>query len=126
MKAEFYICKKCGNIIEKLNDAGVPVSCCGEHMSLIKPNTTDAANEKHVPVATVDGSKVSVVVGSVEHPMEEKHWIKWIYLETDKGRHRYNLNPGDKPKAVFTIGKDEKPLAVYEFCNLHGVWAAKI
>ncbi|NLM00334.1 MAG: desulfoferrodoxin [Treponema sp.] len=126
MKAEFYICKHCGNIIEKIKDAGVPVSCCGEKMSLLEPNTTDASNEKHLPVVTVNGTKVNVVVSSVEHPMEEKHWIQWIYLETDKGRHRYNLNPSDKPVAVFNIAENEKPLAAYEYCNLHGLWVTKI
>ena len=123
---KFFVCKHCGNMIGLLHDAGVPMMCCGEKMVELVPNTTDAAQEKHVPVATVEGNKVVVNVGSVDHPMAAEHWIQWVYLETDKGGHRKVLNPGEKPHVVFALTEDEKPVAVYEYCNLHGLWVAKI
>ena len=123
---KFFVCKHCGNMIGLLHDAGVPMMCCGEKMVELVPNTTDAAQEKHVPVATVEGNKVVVNVGSVNHPMLDEHWIQWVYLETDKGGHRKVLNPGEKPNVVFALTEEEKPLAVYEYCNLHGLWVAKL
>ena len=123
---KFFVCKHCGNMIGLLHDAGVPMMCCGEKMVELVPNTTDAAQEKHVPVATVEGNKVVVNVGSVDHPMLDEHWIQWVYLETDKGGHRKVLNPGEKPHVVFALTEDEKPVAVYEYCNLHGLWVAKL
>ena len=123
---KFFVCKHCGNMIGLLHDAGVPMMCCGEKMVELVPNTTDAAQEKHVPVATVEGNKVVVNIGSVDHPMLEEHWIQWVYLETDKGGHRKVLNPGEKPNVVFALTEDEKPLAVYEYCNLHGLWVANL
>lgn len=123
---KFFVCKHCGNMIGLLHDAGVPMMCCGEKMVELVPNTTDAAQEKHVPVATVEGNKVVVNIGSVDHPMAAEHWIQWVYLETDKGGHRKVLNPGEKPHVVFALTEDEKPLAVYEYCNLHGLWVAKL
>ena len=123
---KFFVCKHCGNMIGLLHDAGVPMMCCGEKMVELVPNTTDAAQEKHVPVATVEGNKVVVNVGSVDHPMAAEHWIQWVYLETDKGGHRKVLNPGEKPNVVFALTEDEKPVAVYEYCNLHGLWVAKL
>ena len=123
---KFFVCKHCGNMIGLLHDAGVPMMCCGEKMVELVPNTTDAAQEKHVPVATVEGNKVVVNVGSVDHPMAAEHWIQWVYLETDKGGHRKVLNPGEKPHVVFALTEDENPVAVYEYCNLHGLWVAKL
>ena len=123
---KFFVCKHCGNMIGLLHDAGVPMMCCGEKMVELVPNTTDAAQEKHVPVATVEGNKVVVNVGSVDHPMLDEHWIQWVYLETDKGGHRKVLNPGEKPNVVFALKKKKKPLAVYEYCNLHGLWKTEI
>ena len=123
---KFFVCKHCGNMIGLLHDAGVPMMCCGEKMVELVPNTTDAAQEKHVPVATVEGNKVVVNVGSVDHPMLDEHWIQWVYLETDKGGHRKVLNPGEKPNVVFALTEDETPIAVYEYCNLHGLWVAKL
>ena len=123
---KFFVCKHCGNMIGLLHDAGVPMMRRSKKMVELVPNTTDAAQEKHVPVATVEGNKVVVNVGSVDHPMLDEHWIQWVYLETDKGGHRKVLNPGEKPNVVFALTEDEKPLAVYEYCNLHGLWVAKL
>ena len=124
MTMKFYKCGHCGNIITKLTDKNVPVMCCGEPMKELIAGTTDAAVEKHVPVYTVDGNKVEVVVGSVEHPMAEEHYIEWIVLETEKGYQVQHLNPGQEPKACFSICEGDKVVAVYEHCNLHGLWKA--
>ena len=125
-RATFYICKHCGNIIMKINDSGVPVSCCGEPMQELVPNSTDAAQEKHVPVVTVDGAKVSVQVGSVAHPMEEDHYIQWIYLVTEGGCQAKCLHPGDAPAADFALADGDAPIAVFEYCNKHGMWKTEI
>ena len=118
-------CEHCGNMVGVLNDSGVPMICCGEPMKELVPNTTDAANEKHVPVVTVEGDVLKAVVGSVEHPMEEAHYIQFIFVETDKGGHRRALKPGEKPEAEFNL-HGEKPVAVYEYCNLHGLWKKEL
>ena len=123
---KFYICKHCGNIVGMVNDAGVPLVCCGEKMSELVANTTDAAQEKHVPVVTVDGNLVTVEVGSVAHPMLEEHFIQWITLETEQGNQRKPLAPGAEPKAVFALAPGDKAIAAYEYCNLHGLWKAEL
>ncbi len=122
---KFYICEKCGNLVEKIHDSGVPMSCCGQKMTPIIAGTVEASREKHIPVATVEGQQVKVVVGSVEHPMAEEHSILWIELKTDKGSQIKHLNPGEAPVALFSLA-DEKPLEVYAYCNLHGLWKVDI
>ncbi len=89
-------------------------------------NTEDAAHEKHVPQITIDGSTVVVKVGSVEHPSLPEHFITFILLETNTGIHTKWLKPGDVPAATFVLVADEKPVAAYEFCNLHGLWKADV
>lgn len=126
MTRKFFVCKHCGNMVGLIHDSGVPMVCCGEEMVELVPNTTDGAHEKHVPVACVDGNNVVVNVGSVDHPMIDAHWIQWVYLETDKGGHRKVLHPGENPRVTFALTEDEKPVAVYEYCNLHGLWMAKM
>lgn len=124
---KFYICKHCGNIVEKVHDSGVPVVCCGEQMSLLVGNTSDGVQEKHVPVVVVEGNKVEVSVGSVAHPMTEEHHIAWIYLETSHGGlHRKCLAAGQEPKATFMLNEGETAVAAYEYCNLHGLWKAEL
>ena len=118
---KFYRCNHCGNIIVYAYSKGVPVVCCGEKMTELVPGTVDASKEKHIPVAEVKGNTVEVVVGSVLHPMTEEHSITWVYLETDRGGQRKNLTPGEEPKVTFALA-DEKPIAVYAYCNLHGLW----
>lgn len=119
---KFYVCKHCGNVIEKLHDAGVPVICCGEPMVELTANTTDAAHEKHVPYVKLMTDTVYVQIGSVPHPMQDEHYIEWIVLETAWGCQRRNLKPGDAPLAEFTMTHGEVPLAVYAYCNIHGLW----
>lgn len=123
---KFYKCETCGNIITKLNDSGVPVVCCGKPMTELVPGATDGALEKHVPAVTVDGSKVTVQVGEVEHPMMEEHFIQFIVLETEGGFQKKTLKPGDKPVAEFVVADGDKAVAAYEYCNLHGLWVKEI
>ena len=125
MKAKFYICEHCGNLIGMINDAGVPMVCCGEKMKALVPNTVEASGEKHMPVVSVEDGVVNVNVGSVNHPMAEEHFIEWVYVETEKGGQRKSLKPGEEPNVKFWIG-DDKPVAVYAYCNLHGLWMAEI
>lgn len=126
MSLEFYQCLHCGNIAVKPFDAGVPLVCCGENMKLVDPNTTDAAQEKHVPVVTVEGNLVTVEVGSVAHPMEEDHYITFVALETKKGYQIAEFLAGEAPKAVFAVVEGDEPVAAYEYCNKHGLWKAEI
>ncbi len=124
MEMKFYRCKHCGQIVAVVKKTGVPIICCGEAMEEIVPGTTDAAVEKHVPVYSVDGTKVTVTVGSVEHPMQPEHYIEWIALKTASGNQRKALKPGDKPEAVFAIVDGDAVEAVYAYCNLHSLWKA--
>ena len=121
---KFYVCEHCGNIIEFVKDAGVPVMCCGQKMTELVPGTSDGAAEKHVPVVTQNGNNITVEVGSVEHPMVEAHYIQWIVIETKKGSQMVKLTPADKPKAEFVLADGDEFVAVYEYCNLHGLWMA--
>ncbi len=98
----------------------------GSPMVPMSANTVDAAKEKHVPAVEVEGKKISVKVGSVAHPMTDAHLIEWIYLQTKKGGQYRHLTPADKPEATFIIADDDEPIAVYEHCNLHGLWKADI
>lgn len=121
---KFYVCETCGNFVGMVKDSGVPMMCCGKKMTELVPGTSDGAAEKHVPVGTVDGNKVTVTVGSVEHPMVEAHFIEWIAIETEKGAQRKVLKPEDKPAAEFLLTDDDSVIAVYAYCNLHGLWKA--
>ena len=119
---KFYVCEKCGNIIEFVKESGVPVMCCGQKMVELVPGTSDGAHEKHVPVVTIDGDKVTVEVGAVEHPMVEAHYIQWIAIETTRGSQMVKLEYTDKPRAEFKLADGEEFVAAYEYCNLHGLW----
>ena len=125
MKLKFFKCNHCGNVIVKAVDSGVPVMCCGEAMTELAANKEDAAVEKHVPAVTVSGDKIDVVVGDTVHPMMEAHYIQFICLETEKGFQIRTLIHEDEPKAVFAV-TDDKPVAVYELCNLHGLWVKEL
>lgn len=122
---KFYVCETCGNIVEMVKESGVPVMCCGQKMKELIPGTSDGAVEKHVPVYEIEGNKVTVTVGSVEHPMADVHYIEWIVVETAKGAQKKALNPGDKPCAEFVLTEDDSVVAVYAYCNLHGLWKAE-
>ena len=122
MDVKFFRCRHCGNIIAYVHSSGVKVICCGEPMQELIPDTTDAAQEKHVPVVEVSGNKVTVTVGSVEHPMTPEHYIQWICLQTKQGNQRKELAPGQKPVACFTLCEGDEVVAAFEYCNLHGLW----
>ena len=119
-KLEVYKCNLCGNIVEVLHGGAGELVCCGQPMALIKENTVDAAKEKHVPVMEKTADGILVKVGSVAHPMEEKHYIEWIELIADGKAYRQFLNPGEKPEALFSVKADQ--VTVREYCNLHGLW----
>lgn len=119
---KLFKCMHCGNIVEKIDDKGVPIVCCGEKMTGLVPNTTEGAFEKHIPVIEVSDRVVTVKVGEVEHPMMEAHHIAFIILETNMGTQRKFLDIAGKPEAKFVLAEGEEVVAAYEYCNLHGFW----
>ena len=120
---KLFRCHRCGNIIVKLADSGVEVFCCGEQMAQIKPNTQDAAAEKHVPVVEFKNKGVFVKVGEIAHPMLAEHYISHIILLTSGGAQIRELSPNMLPQAEFVLQDDEKVLKAYSLCNLHGLWS---
>ena len=125
MNQKFLICKHCGTIVAAVKESGVPVVCCGEKMSLIVPGEVEASREKHIPEFKVEGNKVYVTVGSVEHPMAPEHYIEWVSIQTKQGNQRKQLQPGQEPKVCFSLCEGDEVEAVYAYCNLHGLWVAK-
>jgi superoxide reductase len=124
MTTKFYRCRHCGNVIIKFVDSGVPVVCCGEQMEELIPNTVDASNEKHVPVVKMaENGEIKVEVGSISHPMTPEHHIVFIYVEMENGGIRIDLK--EKPEAEI-CACNGKVTAVYEYCNLHGLWKTEI
>lgn len=121
---KIYRCNQCHNQDFVLHDSGVPIICCAEQMQELKAGTTDAALEKHVPAVQVDGSSIHVTVGEVPHPMLAEHYIEWIAVEQGDKVQFARLKPEQEPKADFTI-EPGKSYAVYEYCNLHGLWKAE-
>jgi superoxide reductase len=118
---QIYKCAVCGNIVEMLHEGDGELVCCGEPMKLFVENTVDAAKEKHIPVVEKIEGGFKVKVGSVAHPMEDKHYIEWIQVIADDGRvYRKFLKPGMEPEAVFKI--DANSVVAREYCNLHGLW----
>lgn len=119
----FYRCEICGNIVGLIKNGGGKLVCCGKGMSKLEANSTDAAQEKHVPVVERKDGKIFVEVGSTLHPMVDEHYIEWIAVASDKGTERISLSPGEEPKAVFL---DKGSAVVYAYCNLHGLWKVEI
>ena len=124
MEQKFYICEHCGNIVTKIKDSKVPIVCCGEKMKEIIPGTVDASREKHVPIYSVEGGRVFVSVGSVEHPMAPEHYIEWIVVNTKETTQYKYLKPGESPKACFAIAEGDEVESVLAYCNLHSLWKA--
>jgi len=122
---KFYSCDHCGNLAALVVNRGVPVVCCGQNMSELVPNTVEAAAEKHLPSVTASAGDFEVQVGSVPHPMTEEHHITFVYVETEQGGQRKRLTVGAEPNCTFSFA-DDKPVAVYAFCNLHGLWRTDI
>ena len=125
MRTKYFICKHCGNLIEMVNDTGVPIICCGEKMHELTANTTDAAVEKHVPVISKNGNTGHVSVGSTLHPMTQEHHIVWIALYTQKGMQRVSLDPLGSPEADFALTDGDSVVYALAYCNLHGLWMAE-
>jgi len=124
-KQKFFKCRHCGNMVGFINNKGVPLVCCGEKMMELIPNIAEASTEKHLPVITVSGSTISVVIGSIAHPMADDHHITFVYVESVRGGQRKCLEVGETPSLEFCF-TDDKPLAVYAYCNLHGLWKTEI
>jgi len=117
---EVYKCNVCGNIVEVLHAGGGQLVCCGQPMQLMEEKTEDVGREKHVPVVERTNGSIKVKVGSMPHPMEEKHYIEWIEVVADGNICRKFLKPGDKPEAEFSIVVEK--VTAREYCNIHGLW----
>ncbi len=119
---KFYKCNICGNVVDLVVEGGGTLVCCGEDMELLTPKEMEEGSEKHLPVATLNGNKLTVRVGSVPHPMEENHFINFILLKYNGKVGRKDLNPGEAPEKTFTIDEDFTEIEIYEYCNVHGLW----
>ena len=119
----FYKCEKCGNVIGLIHGNEENIKCCGEEMKLLQANTTDAANEKHVPVYERDGDEIIVKVGEVEHPMEEDHYIMWIAQVSDNRTTRIRLHPGESTETRFPYIPDS---TLFAYCNKHNLWKKEV
>jgi len=118
---DVYKCEVCGNIVEVIHSGAPSLTCCNKPMKLLTENTVDASKEKHVPVVERTADRVHVKVGSVAHPMEEKHYIEFIEIIDSKGNGQIRfLKPGEKPEAEFLV--KEGKITAREYCNLHGLW----
>lgn len=120
---QVYRCNVCGNIVEVLHAGDGELVCCGESMELLQEKTSDVGQEKHVPVIDTGGGGVKVKVGSVPHPMEEKHYIEWVEVIENGAGCRQFLKPGDSPEADFKI--DSKKMSAREYCSIHGLWKSE-
>ena len=123
---KFYKCEKCGKTIAIVQATAVPTVCCGEGMKELVANESDGAAEKHVPVAKTLSGKLVVEVGSAPHPMTDAHFIEWVAIETARGNQRVVLTSKDQPVAEFALLEGDRPLTVYAYCNLHGLWKADL
>jgi len=122
---EIYKCEACGNIVVAIHEGGGDLVCCDEEMTLMKENTVDAAVEKHVPVYEQSGDTITVNVGSVAHPMEDKHYIEWVEVMVGDTCLTKLLKPGGAPEATFCTKGLSGDVLVRAYCNLHGLWAAE-
>ena len=117
---EFYRCEHCGNIVGMVYSSGVPLICCGKKMQKLVSTL-----EQHLPKVSVHGNIVAADIGGTPHPMTDEHLIEWVYLKTTSAGQRKNLKPGDAPQVKFALTDDE-PVAVYAYCNLHGLWKIEL
>ncbi len=125
MEPKFVSCRHCGNLALLLHDADVPMICCGEEMTILRPNAADASREKHQPTARMQDGILHVCIGEVHHPMAAEHLIQWVYVQTAQGGLLRRLTPGAGVELTFPLGGDQ-PLAVYAYCNQHGLWRTKV
>ncbi len=124
MEQRFYVCELCGKIVAMVKPSACPTMCSGQAMKEIVPNTTDASQEKHVPVWCKEGNLVKVQVGSAPHPMIAAHHIEWVSLQTKGGNQRKALVVDGAPEVTFALVDGDEVEAVYAYCNLHGLWKA--
>ena len=124
MEMKFYQCTICGQIAAIVKETGVPLVCCGQDMNELIPGSVDASVEKHVPMIEIDGDKIIVTISSTPHPMTKEHHIEWVSLQSRFGNQRKALKPGMEPKVCFRVCEGDEILAVYAYCNLHGLWNA--
>ena len=122
---KFYLCKLCGNLLGLIENKGGAMTCCGQPVTELVPNTVEASLEKHLPVASLSGDTLTVNVGSAPHPMGEDHYIGFVFVETENGGQRKYLKIGGEPTCKFVFTGD-KPTAVYAYCNLHGMWKSAL
>ena len=119
-RLQVYKCEKCGNIVEVLHEGPGELVCCGEPMKALDEQTADATTEKHVPVVEAGDGGVTVKVGSVPHPMEDKHYIEWVQIMSGDNVYRIFLKPGGAPEGTFEVLKGA--ISAREYCNVHGLW----
>ena len=122
MEQKFLKCDKCGNIVAVVKESKIPIMCCGQKMEQMIPGIVEASYEKHIPVYELNGNKVVVNVGSIDHPMIEEHFIEWVSIQTKYGNQRKQLKPNQSPKVCFSLCEGDIVEAVYAYCNLHGLW----
>ena len=122
MNQKYLRCQHCGNIVSVVKESGVSIICCGEKMKEIIPGTVEASREKHIPEYKLESNKVIVNVGSIDHPMIPEHFIEWVSIQTKQGSQMKELTPGQKPEVCFTLCENDEVIAVYAYCNLHGLW----
>lgn len=122
---KFFRCKHCAKLVNIINDSEVQMICCGEPMEELRPNTVEAATEKHIPEVSMNGRLVHAKVGSAPHPMTEEHHIEFIHLQTENGGQMRRLKVGSEAHAMFAVLED-KPLEAFAYCNLHGLWKVKV
>ena len=121
---KFFRCKHCGNFVGLINNAGVPMVCCGENMEELIPNTVEASKEKHIPACIVLDDAITVQIGSTLHPMEDNHHIEFIYICTERGGQRKSLKVGEPPIQTFKL-VDDTAKEIFAYCNIHGLWKVK-
>ncbi len=129
MDVKFLRCEKCGSTITFLTGNGDNVKCCGDEMSELHAKNTEGAGEKHLPKVSRHEGTVRVDVGEISHPMEDQHLIEWIYLQTKRGGQFVRLKAGQEPRATFGVSGEEpadEPVAVYAYCNEHGLWKTEL
>jgi superoxide reductase len=117
---EIYKCNICGNVVEILHTGAGQLVCCGENMELLDEKKSDEGEEKHLPVLEIEDDLVRVKIGSVPHPMKEKHYIEWIELIADNKVYKKFLNPGDEAMVEFKVKANV--LSARAYCNVHGLW----
>ncbi len=123
-KMRFYKCQTCGQMVMKIKNTGASLICCGKPMLEIEPMTSkdEMMNEKHIPEYAYLNNVLRVWVGEIPHPMTDEHYIEWILVETNKGYHMKKLKVDRSAEATFKLEEDEKPLAIYTYCNIHSLW----